>query len=686
MKKDTVCRLCSACCPVEVDIEEGRLMRAERKSFLPPGKSLQCPKLKAAPDIVYSPARITKPLVRDKKGPRGTFRETTWDEALGLVVERFRYFKDIHGPQTICWFRGMAADWGAPWDYSNRLMNAFGSPNTIGNGSVCHVARDMAHNYTYGAMTLAQPKDSKCIIIWGKNDQNTAPAACEAILYAREQGSKLIVIDPIRTNFAKIADLWLQIKPGYDGQLAMSLINEIIVHGLYDREFVEEFTLGFEELKRAASLYPAEEVAERMWLTSDIIRETARLYATAKSACIIDGNGLDMQIQVFQSTRAVCILRALTGNLDKEGGDLIPQPIPLRDIKLREALPRKIRPITWDYRLFNEFNKHWGLQVQSCLIDSILEGRPYPIRMLIIQSGNPAVTMTDSNRVKKALERLEFLVVIDLFMTQTAKLADVILPAVGCFEKTQLNRAYMRNNLVILQNQVIDWQGDSWPDWKIIFELAGRLGMEKEFPWRTAEEAIDYQLAPSGITTDMLRKKPDGLRVEETEYEKYRNKGFDTPSGRVEFFSERLRAAGHMPVPYMDGGNIDPISFSDQLAGDHVIGISGERTNRFTHTQFHNIPVLLKEEPEAFVDIHPEDGRKRGISNNDLIRVKTPRGYIKMKARLSDVVHPDSIRIAWGWGEVRSELSLNNLTDDYRRDPVTGTPSNRNFMCEIKRI
>ncbi|MBN1625777.1 MAG: molybdopterin oxidoreductase family protein [Deltaproteobacteria bacterium] len=686
MKRDTVCRLCSACCPVEVDIEEGRLVSAERKSFLPPGKRLNCPKLKAAPDIVYSPVRLTRPLVKDKKGLGGAFREAKWDEALDLVAGRFKYFKDRHGPETVCWFRGMAADWGAPWDYSNRLMNAFGSPNTIGNGSVCHVARDMAHNYTYGNMTLAQPRDSGCIIIWGKNDQNTAPSACEAILYARDHGAKLIVIDPVRTGFAKMADLWLQIKPGYDGQLAMSMINEIIINGLYEREFVKRFTLGFEELKRASSLYPAEEVAERMWLTPDMIREAARVYATTKPACIIDGNGLDMQIQVFQSTRAVCMLRALTGNLDKNGGDLIPQPVPMRDIKLKEMLPKDIPPITVDYRLFNEFHKHWGLQVQSCLIDSILDRRPYPIRMLIVQSGNPAVTMTDSNRVKKALESLEFLVVIDLFMTRTAELADVILPAAGCFEETQLNRAYTRNNLVVLQNQVIDWQGESRPNWKIIFELAKRLGMEKEFPWRTAEEAINYQLAPSGITTEMLRKNPEGLCAVETEYEKFQKKGFDTPSGKVEFFSERLRTAGHMPVPFMDGRNTDPISFSGQVKEDNIIGISGEKTNLFTHTQFHNIPVLLKAEPEAYVDIHPEDGQQRGIISGDMLRIKTPRGCIRMQARLSDVVHPGSIQIAWGWGEVDPELSINNLTDDYRRDPVTGTPSNRVFMCEIEKV
>jgi anaerobic selenocysteine-containing dehydrogenase len=685
MKRDTVCRLCSACCPVEVEIEKGKLIAAERKSFLSSDKRLQCPKLKAASDIVYSPDRLMKPLVREKRGLKHGFREASWDEALGLVAEKFTYFKNRHGAESICWLRGMAADWGATWDYANRLMNAFGSPNTIGNGSVCHVARDMAHVYTYGAMTLPQPKNARCIVIWGKNDRNTSPSVCESIFFAKDQGAKLIVVDPVRNVFTEMADIWLQIKPGYDGQLAMSMINEIIINGLYDAEFVRDFTLGFEQLKQAAKIFPAEEVSGRMWLKPESIKEAARLYATTKPSCIIDGNGLDMQVQVFQSTRAVCMLRALTGNLDKVGGDFIPQPVPLRDIQLKERLPEGIKPITSDYKLFNEFHKTWGLHAQSCVIDAVLEQRPYPIRMLIIQSGNPAVTMTDSNRVKKALERIEFTVVIDIFKTQTAEYADVILPASSCFEKTQLNRAYMRNSLVILQDQVIDWIGQSWPDWKIIFELARKLGLEKEFPWQTAEEAIDFQLEQAGITVEMLRSNPGGLRAEEDRYEKYLTGGFATPSGKVEFFSERLHKNGQMPVPYMDGRDGNPISFLDQCSRDAVIGISGERTNMFTHTQFHNIPFLLSGEPEAFADIHTRDARQRMISDGDMLKITTPRGYVKMKARISDAVHQGSIRIAWGWGEVHPDLNLNNLTDDDRRDPVTGTPSNRSFMCEIEK-
>ena len=223
--RETVCRLCSACCPVSVDILDNKLVRAERKSFLPPEKRHRCPKLEASPEIVYSPERVLKPLIKIKGASGNRFREASWDEAMDLVAEKFAYFKQTHGAESVCWLRGMAADWGAQWDYANRLMNLFGSPNTIGNGSVCHVGRDMAHVYTCGAMTLPQPKTSRCILIWGKNDRNTAPGFSEAILFAKQRGAKLIVIDPVKTYFAKMADIWLQIKPGHDGQLVLNCVN-----------------------------------------------------------------------------------------------------------------------------------------------------------------------------------------------------------------------------------------------------------------------------------------------------------------------------------------------------------------------------------------------------------------------------------------------------------------------------
>lgn len=684
MKKDTICRLCSSCCPILAEVENETLLGAERKSYLPPEKQIPCPKLKAAKEIVYSKDRITTPLIRTSGG--SGFHKASWDEALNLVVEKFTHHREKDGAKSVGWLRGMAADWGAPWDYPNRLMNMFGSPNTIGNGSICFVARDMAHSMVYGSMAFPEAMKSECIIIWGKNDRNTTLGVAEAILSAKERGAKLIVIDPVKTTFAKQADLWLQIKPGHDGILAMAMINEIIGEELHDLDFIQKHTVGFTQLAQRAAAYPAHEIAEKIWLTRDEIQTAARMYATAKPACIVDGNGLDMHRTVFDATRSVAFLRALTGNLDKPGGDVLPQPVGLRNIQKKESLPQGTRPITEEYSLFNTFNETWGNQVQGCVVDAILEENPYALKMLVVQSGNPVITMADSQKTRKAFEKLESLVVIDMFMTDTAKMADIILPASTCFEKTQLNRSSIRNNPIILQNSVIPPLGESWPDWKICFELGRRLGFEKEFPWETAEEAIDHQLEPLGIDVQCLRENPNGYRLEPLRYEKYQEQPFKTASGKVEFYSSTLDAAGLPAVPDFSGNMENPIAFVDQIHSYPILGISGTRDIRFTNSQFRNIPSLLQEKKGCVVDIHPQDAKEYAIEEKDSIRITSPKGEIIMEARISTVTRPGVVRIAWGWGDFDPQCNFNNLTEDETRNPVTGTSTSRSFMCKIEKV
>ncbi|MDD2465440.1 MAG: molybdopterin-dependent oxidoreductase [Desulfobulbus sp.] len=684
MHIDTVCRFCSSCCPIEAEVEGGRLISARRKSFLEPDKRLSCAKLAAAAEIVYSPKRISKPLIKKDDGTG--FREAEWDEALGLVATRFQQHKEKDGAQSIAWLRGMAADWGAPWDYPNRLMNSFGSPNTIGNGSICFVARDFAHSYVYGSMAFPEAKGAKCIIVWGKNDGNTALGAAEGFHWAKEHGAKLIVIDPVQTALARKADIWLQIKPGHDGLLAMAMINEIIGNNLYDAEFVEKYTIGFEELRQVAAQYPVEAVAAHLWLEPEQIREIVRLYATIKPSAIVDGNGLDMHREVFDTTRAIAMLRALTGNLDKPGGDVLPQPIPARNIQLFDRLPEDAKPITCDFSLFNTFSETWGNQVQGCVVDAILEEKPYPLKMVVVQSGNPLVTMADSSRTRAAFAKLETLVVIDMFMTETAKLADVILPASSCFEKTQLNRSSIRNNPMFLQDAVIPPVGDSWPDWKIVFELGRRLGLQQDFPWQTAEEAIDFQLEPAGVCVADLRKNGKGLRIEELRYEKYREQPFKTPSGKVEFFSSRLATAGFCGVPFAQGLGANPISFTEQSVAYPVLGISGSRDIRFTNSQYRTIPSLVKASAGAVVDIHPEDAISQGFVEGDRICIETPKGAIEMTARLSTTVRPGMVRLAWGWGDYDTKANLNRLTEDDIRSQVSGTSTSRSFMCRLRKL
>jgi anaerobic selenocysteine-containing dehydrogenase len=681
MITDTVCRLCSSCCPIEAEVRDNRLLAARRKSFLDPDRRLPCAKLAAAPEIVYSPLRLTRPLVRDHRS--ADFREADWDEALDRVARLMLRHRERSGARSVAWLRGMAADWGAPWDYPNRLMHAFGSPNTIGNGSICFVGREFAHTCTYGSMAFPEAKSAKLIIVWGKNDGNTALGAAEAIHWAKEHGARLVVIDPVRTRLADKADLWLPIRPGHDGLLAMAMIHEIISQDLFDADFVANHTVGFDQLKKVAARYPAERVAAEVWLEPEQIRDLARSYATLKPASIIDGNGLDMHREMFDTTRAIAMLRALTGNLDKPGGDVLPQPVPVRNIQLRERLPAEAEPITRDFALFNTFSETWGNQMQGCLVDAMLDHRPYPVEMVIVQSGNPVVTMADTTRTRKAFAAVEHLVVIDLFMNETARMADIVLPATSCFEKTQLNRASIRNNPMFLQNAVIEPVGESWPDWKIVFELGRRLGLAAEFPWHTAEAAIDFQLEPAGVTVADLRQSGKGLRLEEIRYEKYRDQPLRTPSGKVEFFSERLAAAGFSGVPFAGGLGPNPISFSDRADEYPLVGISGSRDIRFTNSQFHHIPALVRGSSGPVADLHPEDAERYRIDEGARVRIETPKGAVEMRARISEVIRPGMIRLAWGWGEVDPAADLNRLTEDEVRSPISGTSTSRSFMCRL---
>ncbi len=684
-KKYTTCHLCSGGRPIVVHTDKGRLVSAERRPDSPRQFKYFCPKLKAAREIVYSPERIKTPLIKDESKGKPYWKEASWDEALDFVSERFEFIRARYGAQALCWVAGHVPDYGAPWDYANRFMSVFGSPNIIGNGSICHAARELAHVLTYGAMTSPDYGNAKCILLWGKNDRDCNPAGYNLILEARKKGAKLIVIDPVKTKLATLSDIWLQIRPGCDGLLAMSMLHVLIAEGLYDSDFAEEWTVGFEALKRAARAHAPEKVASRIWLNPMEIKQAARLYAGTKPACMMDGNGLDMHLDVSQNMRAVCILRALSGNIDKKGGDLIPKPLPVRDIKLKDRLPADVKPISFKYPLFNKYHPARGDHTLGSVVDAILEERPYPIKGLVLQGTNPVVTLAHSSRVAAALKKVPFTVVIDLFMTRTAKLAHVVLPTTTPFETTQFNLRGMSCHHVTFQDQAIDWYEECRPDWKIIFDLARKMGFEKDFPWTGVEEAIDYQLEPTGITVEALRKNPGGIVYEETRYEKYREEGFNTPTGKIELTSERLKDLGYPPVPVFDAGMENHLTFHERSADFPFIGISGARSKRYIHSQHRNIPSLLRREPEPFVDIHPKDAESLGLCEGERVRIETPNGRIKMRARVSDIVHPGSLRIAWGWGECNADYNINNLTDDSKHDPMISTTSNRCFMCRIVR-
>lgn len=685
MKRITVCRLCSANCLIEANIDQNNNIFAERIKSPYLKKNISCPKLQAVNEIIYSPDRLTDPLLKIKKANKPTWEKQSWEIILDMIASKLQYYKKNYGAESICWIRGQAPDWSSTWHYAMRFMNLLGSPNIIGNGAICHAAREFAHIMTYGEMSSPDYKNSKYIIVWGRNDHNSKPRLFENILYAKERGAKLIVIDPVKTELAQIADSWLQIKPGGDGLFAMAMMNVIIKEKLYDQKFVDKWTLGFDQLSQSIDAYSPKIISKIINIDSDVIRTIARLYATTKPACIGEGNGLDMNLEVFQTTRAICILRALTGNIDKKGGDKIPLPIPFRNIELAELLPKDVKPITYEYPLFDHFRPTRGNPALGPVTGAIINKKPYPIKVLIIQGTNPVVTVANTKRFLKALDSLDLIIVIDLFMTQTAKYADIVLPTTTSFETTRINFPALYSNQVVLQDKIINSLGNSWPDWKITFELARRMNFEKEFPWKNVEQAIDYQLEPTGITVKQLRSKPEGIDFQHKKsYLKYLEDGFHTPSKKVEILSEKLQRYGFSGLPSFKL-SIENYSYYKLKEEYPLLAISGARPNYFVHSQFRNIESLLKYEPEPLVDIHSLDAKERKIENGDLIKIFTPNGSIEMKANVSNIISPGIIRIPWGWGESNLTYNANNLTDDSEKSPITSTTSNRSFMCNISK-
>ncbi len=678
---ETACRICQAGCGVKAHVKDGIMVKVEGSAENPITEGALCAKGLAATQLVYSPERLRYPLRRVGKKGEGKWAQFSWGEALDLISEKLRAIKERYGAEAVGVFKSQGSDWGDLWEYVPRFMNTFGSPNIFTSGHLCHMPRVIAGSCTYGVGTLNSDfEKSKCIVLWAANPSggNSGGLFIGKIMKARDRGAKIIVVDPILTPIAAKADLWAQIRPQTDAALALGMINLIIQEELYDKQFVEKWTEGFSKLKEHVASYTIKKVEKITSIKADIVKEMAISYATNKPSCIYDGNGIDQMTNSVQTARTLCILRSITGNIDVAGGDLIPNTIKMTRLGLNDQKRKDVTSVGQHYPLMSQFGNIPG----QLLVDSIMTSKPYPIRALIVQGGNPVVTLANAAKVKEAFSRLELLVVMDLFMTRTAELADVILPAASSFERTGLTgNPSQSSNYVILQKKVIEPIGESWPDWKFWFELAKKLGYSKEFPWKDVEEAIDELIKPSGLTVAQLKDGPISLPITYRKFEKY---GFGTPSEKVQLYSKILEDHGYDPLPSYIEPAETPVSRPDLAAKYPIQGICWPR-DVYVHTQHRNISWLRILDPEPSVKIHPEDAVERKILNGDIVTIKSPRGKVRVKAHVTRRTPHGVVALVWGWGQASPEADLNLLTDDSKKNRIAGSTSNRLFLCQVEK-
>ena len=674
MVKKSICNMCLLRCGLNVHVVNNRI-----EKILPmqehPFNTL-CAKAQGISEWVHSPGRITHPMKRSKGG----WKKISWDEAFEYLADKLTAIKDNYGPRSLVVYSGMA--FAGTYDVRGvvqRFCDLYGTPNFTTGASYCHWATVIGHSLTfdYNTVEIIPDVDSTaCILNWGTNPEESRVPLALKIKKARRRGAKLIVIDPRRTDMAKEADIYAQIRPGTDGALALSLLNVILEERLYDEDFVRKWTFGFDRLLEHIKPYSPEKVAEITWIPADVIRKIARTYATIKPATIIQYVSLEHSINGVQTSRAIAILMAITGNFDVQGGNIVcPR---LKTAHLTIAKAPKEDSVSPQYPIFNMLAKR---PTASPLAEVILSGKPYPVKALIVQGANPALTWPNSKKVKAALGKLDLLVVIDLFMTETAKLADLFLPATAFLERKQLVTYGVTGQLPLIcrADPVIVPPGQCMDDWRIWCELGRKMGYGEYFPWDDADEIFEDYLAPTGITVKQLKEVSSGIFYAQCKEKAYMENGFNTPSGKVEIYSELLEKHGHSPLPTYAEPPESPISRPDLAKEFPLILITGPRVRWFTHSQHRNVSILRKRMPEPLIEINVRTAKNLGISDGSMVKVRSPRGEIKLKARVTRDIHPNVVSLPHGW----SEANANELVDDMARDPISGYPSFRALLCQV---
>lgn len=701
--KKAICGVCPGGCAVLAKMQDGELIAVAPLQNVPFGNL--CVRGKAAPEIVYSPDRIKKPLMRTGGRGEGRFREASWNEALDYVANKMQEIKKEFGPQAMASHSGRGAFEQSMVDFCNgrdmvslKLMHSFGSPNAASDGSLCYVSYWMlAPLTTFGIPANRLNSDfenSNLIVVWGTNPiTDSPPFIFKRIVQAQKNGKKIIAIDPMKSDIAQRADQWISLRSGTDGALALGLIHVVIKEELYDRDFVQNWTVGFEELKEYVQQFTPQEVERITGVPREVVVSLAHQIATAKPATLRAYTGLEYSNSGVQNIRAVFILWALTGNLDVPGGLTISPP-PQLPMESRDIPQPELKPFGADkYPVFYELT---GSAHFMEFPRAVLEEVPYPVKGLLINGSSILTSYPQPDKFIQAYEKLDLMVVIDRFMTKDALYADVVLPATTYFEIDSYQRypgGYTR-----LRHKVIEPVGEAKNDILIMGELAKRLGFGELYP-QSEEEVLTRAFARDPELLARLKENEDGVQSfkKPMEFKKYEQgllrkdgrPGFPTPSGKVELVAALLEKHGYTGLPRYVDPTEGPNGNQETFQSYPLILNTGTRIQSTFRSQHLNIPSLVRLQDKPLVHIHPQDADQRGIQDGDRVLVKTKRGQVHFWARVGDQVRPGSVEINQGGGtpiQVKAwrEANVNFLTDFYNRDPISGFPIFKALLCEVE--
>ena len=704
----TACHICHGSCIAEVTVEDGRVTKIRPAPDGIMNKGRMCPKGLASLELIYNPDRLLHPLKRIGGRGEGKFEQITWDEAYDIISTNLLAIEKKYGMEAVAIAQGTGRH---HLPYTARFANAIGTPNWFEPGSAqCFFPRIHAGAVTFGYMPSADyysDVNPSVMLVWGCNP-SVSGADGESrfcFLDALKKGTRLVVIDPCKNNLAPYADHWLQLRPGTDDALALGILHVIITENLYDAEFVENWCSGFEELRERVKDYPPERVAKICGLTAEEIIAAARYIAEADTVAMEWGCAIEHTPNCFQTVRAIALIPAITGNIDKKGTMIESMHVLDEPELLEEQLgdTQRKKRLGEHHKMLAGAHKPFSSAHIPTVFEAMRTGKPYPVRALMMCGNNGLIGFADSQKTLETWKGLDFICCQDMFLTPSALTADIVLPVCSWLEVDSLTASPGGSDHTILcQQAVVPPVGECKTDETIFMELCQWLG--KDWGAKNLDEILDKRLnrlrsfpGYEDYTLEKLRET--GWVAVPIEYEQYRHraargeKAFNTPSGKVELYSNTMKDFGFDPLPFYAEPPESPVSRPDLSEEYPLVLTTGTRINAFFLSEQRQMPSLRKLNPDPIVTLHSDTAAQYGIKDGDWIYIETLRGRITQKAHVTDKMKPGVVncQIGWWFPEEKTkpffgafESNANVLTTmEPPFDPCMGTYQLRGLLCRV---
>ena len=621
---------CPDTCALEITVENGRAIRVDGAADHPTTRGVLCTKVARYLDRTYSSERVLYPLRRTgRKGSR-SFERTSWDEALDTISTRFKEIAaSADGPQAIL-----------PYSYAGtmgllqycsmdrRFFHRLGA--SLLDRTICSTAGKAGYVATIGASIgtdIEQFENAKLILIWGSNPIVSNLHLWSRVQEAKRRGAKLVAIDPYRSLTAEKCQVHLAPLPGTDAALALGMMHVLIAEDLLDHDYIDRYTLGFDALRQRVCEYPPERAAQITGLPAADIVSLARDYGTIKPAAIRLNYGMQRHAGGGMAMRTAACLPALVGAWrEPAGGALLSSsgtyPVNSKALERPDLIWNNPRTIN-----------------MSAIGDALLETRDPPIRAIHVYNSNPLAVAPESAKVVAGFSREDlFCVVHDVFLTDTADYADIVLPATTQLEHLDVHSSY-GHLYVLANNPAIAPLGEAKPNTEVFRLLAARMGFGEDCFRESDEDIARNAFLPDhprlrGLDWEKLRAEGWRRLDVPTPFAPFAQGSFPTPSGKCEFYSESLKQQGIDPLPTYIPPRESAAS-NPALAAKFPLAIISPPARHALNSTFANLPVFIEHEQTPWLDIHPDDAAARGIADGDQVRVFNGRGSLRLTARVS---------------------------------------------------